>query len=472
MSVTPPGRTKLKQPNLAILTILAALLPATAASAQMLPGFPQGDATYSRNFVSGGSLGYLMMPPVLVSGPIVESADWSHDGKYVAIRRTTSRMTAKQTMDLLSRPKGRDWDSLDSGDQELLIYSRQGKLFPIWKTSIGKGSVAQIHWLAGGVLAALTEYVDAEGKPRLVHILARPSGGGFSTSTLPETSGFRDLFCSHTKAAAVVDTNEGLYVIRTAGRDSLVNTKSRPKNSTVVWSADGAEPYIEVPGEEGQKRYYALSGSEPEPLDQAPALFDGEHPDEPELPVRVRTQESTLSRGSASVKTVALWLEVRGEKDKSMPGLLCADALECPHWSAADASLSPTGDAALYITADGAAMVRSLVPVDIGLVTQARETAFRTTLLHWGKQIGQAIHMFATDNDERLPAPNEFADSLKEYIHEENALWLQLFQYTHTGGSLNGIDNPSEAMLGYLPGPGGFAVVYADGHTQWKSGAP
>lgn len=450
--------------NKLLLSGLAALLIAVPAAAQLL-GTPGGDQAFSRNFAMGGGKGYLMMPPVLVSGPSVEQADWSLDGKYVALRRVTSRLTARQLTAMLDPKPGQD-KPIDAGDYELLIYSRQGKLYPIWKAGLGRGSVVEVTWLEGGVLMALTERTGSDGKPELVYIASRPSGSGFATTSLPRSAEWRGMEVSPTSAAAVVDTDQGICVVRTAGQDSLVSNLPKLPNRRIVWSADGAEPYVEAPGEGDAKVYYAFFGSELAPMQQAPELYSALRGRvEPAPRMELVAQQAALAHGTARAAARSLWLEVPepDPKAKPLPGLVCGDAVE--GW------LSPSADAALYITADGAAFIRGIVPVDPALVTEARDRAMRATVLSWSKQIGQALVMFAADNQDRLPPPAEFADKLKLYLRDDPTGMLQLFQYTCTADSLDGMANPGEAILGYLPGPGGMAVVYADGHAAWKASA-
>lgn len=459
----------MKQANLAILILLTALVSVAPASAQMPPGFPEGDGAYSRNFVSGGDTGYLMIPPVLVSGSAVEEATWSPDGQYVAIRRVNSRITARQVTAIMNSIKSASPPPAqgDMGDNELLIYSRQGKLCSVWKSNLMGGQVTEMGWLKGSVLIVVTATGMDSAAPLITPLVVRVSPGRAATSSLPSSTNPPDVDFSPTLDAALITYDDDGYVIRASGADSSAKRGSVGPFEALVWSADGTEPYLRTAGPNGEEVYLGFGATQLVQMERKPELRDGRRVAQPDLPVSLARRKTTLTLGGSKVETKALWIKVAGQNEKNYPGLVCADVT--------DAELSPTGDAVLYIAADGAAMVRSLVPVDIALVTQARETAFRTTLLHWGKQIGMAVRMFASDHDETLPAPGEFAESVAKYIgliSEANEPWLELFQYTYAGGSLNGVDNPSETVLGYLPGPGGFAVLYADGHTKWQSSVP
>lgn len=459
----------MKQVKLAILIILTSLVSLAAASAQMLPGFPQGDAAFSRNFVSGGDIGYFMIHPVLVSGPMVEEATWSPDGQYVAIRRVNSRITTKQVTAILDSIKSASPPPVhgNMGDNELLIYSRQGKLFSVWKFDLTGGQVTEMGWLKGSVLIVVTATgIDSAAELR-TPLVVRVSPGRAATYSLPSSKNGQLVYYSPTLDAALITYDDDAYVIRASGADSSAKRGSVGRVEAVVWSADGTEPYLRRAGPNGEEVYLGFGATELVQMDRKPELRDGWRVDQMDLPVSLARRKTTLTLEQSKVETKALWIKVAGQNEKNYPGLVCADVT--------GAELSPTGDAVLYITADGAAMVRSIVPVDIALVTQAREATYRTTLLSWGKQIGKAVCLFASDHDKTLPAPGEFAESVAKYIKlicKADVPWLELFQYTYAGGSLDGVDNKSMTVLGYLPGPGGFAVLYADGHTRWQSSVP
>ena len=42
------------------------------------------------------------------------------------------------------------------------------------------------------------------------------------------------------------------------------------------------------------------------------------------------------------------------------------------------------------------------------------------------------------------------------------------FVYTYGGGALKDIDSPTTTETGYVNGPNGKAVIYADGHVKWR----
>jgi len=78
--------------------------------------------------------------------------------------------------------------------------------------------------------------------------------------------------------------------------------------------------------------------------------------------------------------------------------------------------------------------------------------------------------MFAQDNDEVLPSPDGIQEKLMPYL--QNTALFSSFTYTYAGGAMSDIVSPSETILGYVAGPGGHAVLYADGHAKWQNDHP
>lgn len=77
----------------------------------------------------------------------------------------------------------------------------------------------------------------------------------------------------------------------------------------------------------------------------------------------------------------------------------------------------------------------------------------------------------SADNDDNLPlAGDSLRDTLFPYT--KSASVFPGFVYSLNGGAMKDIKDPATTMMGYIPGQGGYAVVYADGHVQWKTELP
>ena len=83
--------------------------------------------------------------------------------------------------------------------------------------------------------------------------------------------------------------------------------------------------------------------------------------------------------------------------------------------------------------------------------------------------------MYAQDYDETYPPADGHATQvLRPYLKNDevfNAPGTDApgFVYTYTGGPMKSIASPSTQEVGYLSGPGGRAVIFADGHAKWQS---
>jgi hypothetical protein len=179
----------------------------------------------------------------------------------------------------------------------------------------------------------------------------------------------------------------------------------------------------------------------------------------PEARLRVVRGEAALRDGERTARLTPLWLEsvIRTEQPRA---LLSAFAEK--------AALSPRADSVLYTDDRGAWVLRPLsIPKEAYFAAGA--AAQRAVTLSHGKQLGTALHMYAQDNAERLPGADEPVNSLISPYLKNDALF-EGFVYTFGGGPLSSIEKPAEQVLGHVMGPGGRAMIYADGHVRWEPG--
>jgi prepilin-type processing-associated H-X9-DG protein len=87
------------------------------------------------------------------------------------------------------------------------------------------------------------------------------------------------------------------------------------------------------------------------------------------------------------------------------------------------------------------------------------------------KLIADAALMYSADHDDTMPsAQDDVRSLLRPYLGNDAPFdggGYGPFVYTLEGGSIADVQNPSDKMMGYIPGPGGRAVVFADGHVRW-----
>lgn len=85
--------------------------------------------------------------------------------------------------------------------------------------------------------------------------------------------------------------------------------------------------------------------------------------------------------------------------------------------------------------------------------------------LQVGKQVGTAFLMYLMDQ-EKMPSKQGFREEVLPYMKSKD----MLSQFVYTGSEdldLGKASNPSQIEVGFVPAPGGRAVVYADGHVVW-----
>jgi hypothetical protein len=131
------------------------------------------------------------------------------------------------------------------------------------------------------------------------------------------------------------------------------------------------------------------------------------------------------------------------------------------------AKLNSSGSKVLFI-AHGAGFVVSLTPIDLAAAIKALLAQAKQRAMTNGKQAALAAIIYSADYDDVLPiSGGQAKDALMPYLKDAGILghvvWTNL-----TGQNMTGIKDPSQTELGYYPGPGGRAVIYADGHVVWK----
>ena len=152
----------------------------------------------------------------------------------------------------------------------------------------------------------------------------------------------------------------------------------------------------------------------------------------------------------------SLWLEATA-KTEAPRAMVAADADA--------AELSPRGDA-LYFVSHGSAFVQPLVRIPKAAYVAMRDAARRAVVISNAKQLGLGLMQFAQENDEVLPAAGEPLQQLLARFLPGDGLF-EGFVYAFPGGKLADVREPAGTLLGYIPGPGGRANLFVDGHVVW-----
>ena len=98
------------------------------------------------------------------------------------------------------------------------------------------------------------------------------------------------------------------------------------------------------------------------------------------------------------------------------------------------------------------------------------EEVYRNQVMEMAKQVGLGLLMYSADYDDIFPPLDQFNDGeVGPYMKDE--FWRN-FTFVLGGKAHASLRNPSVTVLGYMKGPGGYAVAFADGHVIWQVNKP
>jgi hypothetical protein len=130
---------------------------------------------------------------------------------------------------------------------------------------------------------------------------------------------------------------------------------------------------------------------------------------------------------------------------------------------------------AVLFTRDGSLCAAPIFRVSRIAFEQGIRGVQRGMAMTNAKQVGLGILQYAQDYDENFPKPGSgLVKKLQPYLKSDSvfknpATGEPGFVYTYTGATaMAEIDLVAETQLGYITGPGGKAVIWADGHVTWQ----
>lgn len=429
----------------------------------------QGGLDPSNDVFMDGDKAYLLAPPQVVADFTNDTPIWSSDGKYVLCSTLDFSLAGLAKAIETQKPPEATWN--------LVLWSsatRKSTVATTIKTSLDRmPTLRDVGWLKGaptayGILE--TTEVTPEGRRQVVQLL-RVSPGGKPVLVDMANPGERPsiTFSTKTPVAFIVageptQTPDGVsWQLRLTALGANGPTGSETIKDSAInavgLSNDGRSAVILK--SKGQNSIQPAATWDPanglKPTNEA---ADFEPPAETG---RLKLAEEPVQVGRDASKTSiqALWImapasDKTPKEDKTSTLVATESPLRL-------ASLSPKGDAVLYVSR-GVTMVRNLVEVPLALLKQAKGGADRTKAISDAKQCALAAIMFAADNDDEMPKSGDI-DKLHPYL--QNREILSKFVYTFQGGNLSELKNPESTEIGYVEGPGGRAVAYADGHVKW-----
>lgn len=418
---------------------------------------------------------YVPLAPRFVAGPMATEVTWSPDGRYVS--------AVVNDIDLRSLPvEGKEPPVTVS----LVIWSASTRRSTtVWSDTGTQSRISQVAWVPGSSVAFVSANwtaQDGTSQSGLWRVDARRSGAtkvdGFSPDDL--------LYVSPTQPLAFVFGSHAdksyLKPLTPTGAIRAAIQASAPMSIPLGWTEDGCGlilPPVQraleggLGGDVPKVPWQVCDGRSGQitAVDKNPALY---HVPERTYPFNVSLEPVKLI-GVSAIQTPwgdtnlnHAWLE-QGVTPAGERLLIAADAQRV--------EISPRGDAILYVNGEGAFVV-GLLPTPKAALDKARTAAQRTEILNNGKQIALGVFMWSQDHEDGLPASaDNLKDTLGPYI-KSDAIWqgvggdANTFVYTLNGGTMTDIKDPANTMMGYIPGPGGYAVVYSDGHVQWATDLP
>ena len=404
---------------------------------------------------------YVVLPASTMTTGDVQAVQWSPDGAFLLLAATTP---PAQVDDILSAASAR---SVGTIGVSLLVWDRRTRhVRKLWSTNDPTVHVQQIVWLRGSSSAYIVLDSTTEDPYREVFgLLALDvSDGNFSwlpgTDQLDEAptivaSPRRPLAVAVFKppqSTANLNLDESYWTLGARGQVVKRQITQIDWSRLIVWAADGSKWYVQTPKLKSKPASLAEVADNGALTPVTVALYAEPTKPDPELWLHDKALVATQRKVRKTF--LSLWLsspEVTFHPDV----LLTADSKQ--------SELSPTGDAVYYVDG-GVAKVRPLVQLSDD---QKRDLfdAVKKEAISNAKQCALGLLMYSNDADDLLPPGGGF-EFVEPYIKNDDV--MADFMYTPPSELNTGkIANPTATPIGYINGPGGQAIAYADGHVVW-----
>jgi hypothetical protein len=486
-----PSRRLLTTLSVAAALALPAVFAAFASLPPQSPRLPRAVVTDTDAFVLG--------EPRLIAAPRLLDVVPSPDGPYALVVRTDRQASAGPALD----------DGVTNSALELLLWNRRtGRVTPMWREEARDGAtvaaVFQSEWLPGRNVALVTLYRGPNLPP------GSDAGPSKGTVLLLDVRAARARPIAEIDGDTLLVSPESPYAVLTqrlsreekaAGKQPTFRvirpngTVTAPvplKADVTLWppiAADGSAMYavkFEGRDEKGRVKqsHYSVSLAtgvvtpvtgeprQPDPAATAEGKIDA-------LPVMLRSFETSIKREDGSKEALnAVYLALRGKPGDKPATPAAPPAKDTQALVATDAeavTLLPDGSAALYRSRGGALWAVPITRQDRDAFLNARRDYYRQVTMQNAKQVGLALVMYTQDYDEFWPnAGGNIRDQIGPYLRTSTVLQNpetgeDAFTFVHPGvAGLAGVKEPAKTTIGYVGGPGGRAVIYADGHVGWE----
>ena len=420
---------------------------------------------------------YLLLPPELICGPMVEQRTLSPQGRNVAVLRRAMRLSV-ENFPFAGREPRRPVE-----EQEIVFWNAQvRKPVSLWQSAQPGTRVALSEWMSG--TESLFAVVDRELEPDpqrpgqpprhdwkllllglgIDRAFSVPLPAGDFHSVEVSMSPTHPLAVVHLYPVAGAQAHTYVLVHRN-GRVGMQIQAPASVREGPSWNTLGEPLFASTEQIAGKNqrvfRSVDVRTGQLRVLPAAPDLYTAKpQPQAPPLPIRILTAPQSLAQAGSKERISPVWVEAVSKSQDSRV-LLTADGSET--------RLLADGGGALF-QASNSLWFTPIIKLNKAEYLAARAAAQRMTALSNAKQLCLAAIMFAMDNDEVLPGPDGIEAKLMPYA--KNGRLFEGFTYVYPGSTLADIASPSETILGFVTGPGGRAVLYADGHAKWSKEQP
>jgi len=437
------------------------------------------------DFITTDNHAYMVLPPQAVGSPQTVYMSWSPSGRYLLIGSMKPRLTPAFFAALMQGNRAPEPSLIVS-----VFVKQTGKTvemgtLPQYRPQKIRG----LRWMKERDVA-MDLVVEPIGKdPVTATVLERSSilrldaaSGHLNllplANPIPEGVFYR-LEVSPFEAKAIVietkfvpkDPNAGrvqtfsstdLWTIDERGRATGRSPTGAGAVGDVEWTATGSAWLHFSYASEGrvvrEQRSYDLKSGKVSTPPVKPTLFKSVVA---RSPLEILRHSAESSGGVVKQTHSSAWL--KSTSPSELPEYLLSPRVD-------EAALNSTFDA-VALNEKGVITVRLLVQTTLEMYRAVKEAAEKAQAVSNAKQVATAAHIFAADNEDRLPTQEEFASgSLGPYL--KNSSISKGFVYAFKGGSINSLENPAGTVLGYIPVAGGYVVAYADGHVKWSKELP
>jgi prepilin-type processing-associated H-X9-DG protein len=434
------------------------------------------------SFVVAEKFAYSVLPPEAVVPFGATYMEWSPTGRYLMVFQSRPRAKTSHFVDAIA---GREtpssaawvtvWDRLTGRTQD---YGLVDAMFPGGFELSPQGV---FNWIPGSDVGLLpsseTEWIE----PKTPQESAAPHV--LQLYKLDLAAGSLNRFRIVGKAAGAA-SNLAVEISPTGSLFVVQNRVSAPRalesHAWTISKSNAASPAVQLEEGHWSFRQWCGNGEIAEltgwhrqtgaPPVRKTLYFDLRQnsivtfvrPPDPYRPpagpeIAVRRTPGRTEAGTARADHGVWWLASAIPSEYPVT-LLSADAQA--------AALAPSADA-VAILDRGVVTVRAIAKI----TKAAWEQGYRQWVIQNAKQAALAFLMYAADYDDLLPSLDTFQGGAVEPYTKDTAV-LRGFNFRLGGANMNNLQNPAGTILGFVPGPGGFAVAYADGHVRWQTDKP